>query len=189
MTVGWSTAVATILYLVSCPDVRGLPSTTASPVSLSVYRLSLTDPPLTRTPSSCGSGGSHLVFLHRDPHWEQQSFSSALTRLLAMTGSLPHRSHAHLTTPYSRHATANLQLICLLSAGAAHLTLTVWDGRLTSYLYPAHKSDFKFSTPNARLRHWESYLTLSLASQSRQSRWFDSDNLTSMTVSVWLLVT
>ncbi len=71
-----------------------------------------------------------------------------------MTGSLPHRSHAHLTTPYSRHATANFQLICLLSAGAAHLTLAVWGGRLTSYLYSAHKSDFKFRTPDAWHRHF-----------------------------------
>ncbi len=105
---------------------------------------------------------------------EQQSFSSALTRLLVMTGSFPHRSHAHLTTPCSRHATADPRLICLLSVGAAHLTLVVWSGRLTSYLYSAHKSDFRFSTPEAWLRHRESYLALSLASQYFQ--WPSSDS-------------
>ncbi len=130
-------------------------------VSLSVY---LTGPPLAGTPRSGASDGSPLVCLHRDPHWEQQSFSSALTRLLAMTGSLPHRSHPHQTTPCTLHATTNLQPICLLSAGAAHLTLVVWGGRLTSYLYSAHKSVLKFSTPEARLRHRESHPTLSLAS-------------------------
>ncbi len=50
------------------------------------------------------------VCLHRDTHREQQSFSSALIRLLAMSGSLSHRSHAHLTTHYPRHAAANLSL-------------------------------------------------------------------------------
>ena len=80
---------------------------------------------------------------------EQQGFSSALTRLLAMTRSLPHRSHAHLTTLSSHHASADPQLICLLSAGAAHLTLMVWGGRLTSYLYSVHKSDFESRTPAA----------------------------------------
>ncbi len=85
--------------------VGGLPS-----VCLSVSSPSLSDPPLTRTPRSCVGSGSHLACLHRDTHREQQSFSSALTRLLAMSGSLPHRSHAHLTTRYPRHATANLSL-------------------------------------------------------------------------------
>ena len=100
-----STAGAAILYLLSNPDVGGLPS--ASP-GLSV--VSLTDPPLTRTPRPRDNGGSHLVCLQSDPHWEQQSFSSALTRLLAVTGSLPHRSHAHQTTPCTLHVTAKLVL-------------------------------------------------------------------------------
>ncbi len=67
----------------------------------------LTDPPITRTPRSHGSGGSFPVCLHRDPHWEQQSFSSALTRLLAMTGSVPHRSsdNSMCSSRYSRPST------------------------------------------------------------------------------------
>ncbi len=58
-----STAGAAILYLLSNPDVGGLPS--ASP-GLSV--VSLTDPPLTRTPRPRDNGGSHLVCLQSDPH-------------------------------------------------------------------------------------------------------------------------
>ncbi len=54
--------------------------------------------------------------------------------------------------PCSRHASADPQLICLLSAGAAHLTLVVWGGRLASYLYSVHKSDFKSRTPVALYR-------------------------------------
>ncbi len=59
-----STAGAAILYLLSCPDVGGLP--VLSPVCLSVVYLS--DPPLTKTPRSRDSGGSLLVCLQRDPH-------------------------------------------------------------------------------------------------------------------------
>ncbi len=76
------------------------------PVSPSVF--DLTDPRLTRTLRSRDSGGSHLVCLQRDSHRKQQSFSSALTRFLAMTGSLPHRLHAHQTTPCTLHATPDL---------------------------------------------------------------------------------
>ncbi len=36
------------------------------------------------------------------------AFLSALTRLLAMTGSLPHHSHARQTTFRTPHATADL---------------------------------------------------------------------------------
>ena len=41
-----------------------------STLSLSVCLSSIspTPPPLTRTPRSCGSGGSHLVCLHHNPH-------------------------------------------------------------------------------------------------------------------------
>ena len=60
---------AAILHLLSSPDVGGLPS-----VCPSVYRLSLSDPPLTRTPRSCGSGGSPLVCLHHDPNQNSKAF-------------------------------------------------------------------------------------------------------------------
>ncbi len=58
-----STVGAAILYLPSSPDVGGLPS-----VSVGLFIVCLSDPPLTRTPRSCGSGGSPLVCLHCDSH-------------------------------------------------------------------------------------------------------------------------
>ncbi len=58
-----STAGAAILYLLSNPDVGGLPSVSPGPSVVS-----LTDPPLTRPPHSRDSGGSHLVCVQRDPH-------------------------------------------------------------------------------------------------------------------------
>ncbi len=61
-----STAGAAILCLLS-PDVGGLPSVCQSVVSL-------TDPPLTRTPRSCGSGGSSLVCLNHDPNQNSKAF-------------------------------------------------------------------------------------------------------------------
>ncbi len=139
-----STEGTAILCLLSSPDVGGSPTVSQSVISLA-------DPPLTRNPRSRGSGGSLLVCLNHDCNQNSKAFHRRW--LLAMTDSLPHRSHAHLTTRSSRQATSDPQLICLLSAGAAHLTLVAWGGRLTSYLYSVHKSDFQLRTTDTWHRH------------------------------------
>ncbi len=56
------------------------------PVTFICLFVYLTGPPLAGTPRSNASDGSTLVCLHRDPHWEHQSFCLALTCLLAMIG-------------------------------------------------------------------------------------------------------
>ncbi len=54
---------------------------------------------------------------------------------------------------------------CLLSAGAAHLTLVVWGGRLTSYLLPTHETNFESHTPLCSIVARVAILTLSLILQ------------------------
>ncbi len=73
------------------------------PVRPSVY---LTDPSLAGTPRPGASYGSFLACLHHESHREWKAFLSALTRLLAMIGSLPHRSHAHRQLLRTLHTTA-----------------------------------------------------------------------------------
>ncbi len=92
-----STAGAAILYLLSCPDVGGLPS-----ISLSVCHLSLR--PSLPVPATGPLWSACTVI----PIENSKAFLMALTRLLAMTGSLPHRSHARQTTLCTLHATTDL---------------------------------------------------------------------------------
>ncbi len=113
----------------SCPDAGG-----PSSLSPSVY---LTDPSLAGTPRSGTSYGSFLACLHHESHRERKAFLTALTRLLAMIGSLPHRSHANrqLSVPFTLQQTVYLPY--LLSAGAAHLTLHALGGlRRSPHLLP-----------------------------------------------------
>ncbi len=115
----------------SCPDAGGLSSFSPGPSRPSV---DLTDPSLAGTPRPGASYGSFLACLHHESHREWKAFLTALTPLLAMIGSLPHRSHAHrqLSVPLTLQQAAYLSY--LLLAGAAHLTL---DGlRRSPHLLP-----------------------------------------------------
>ncbi len=87
----------------SCPDAGGLSSLSPGPSRPSVY---LTDPSLAGTPRPGASYGS---FLYHESHREWKAFLTALTRLLVMIGSLPHRSHAHiqLSVPVTLQQTAS----------------------------------------------------------------------------------
>ncbi len=76
----------------SCPDAGGLSSLSPGPSRPSAY---LTDPSLVGTPRPGASYGSFLACLHHESHRERKDFLTALTRLLAMRGSLPHHSHAY----------------------------------------------------------------------------------------------
>ncbi len=107
------------LPFVPTPGVR-VQSVPVRPVCLSVY---LTDPFLAGTPYSGGSYGSSLVCLHHESHRERQSFSYGVDSFIGndrLTPSPLTRSSDNSSYPsrYSR-----LYLPCLLSAGAAHLTL------------------------------------------------------------------
>ncbi len=75
----------------------------------------LTDPSLAGTPHSGASYGSLLACLHRESHRERKAFLTALTRLLVMIGSLPHRSHAHrqLSVPFTLQQTVYLPYLLL----------------------------------------------------------------------------
>ncbi len=88
----------------SCPDAGGPSSISPGPSRPSVY---LTDPYLAGTPRSGASYRSFLACLHHKSHRDRKAFLTALTRLLAMIGSLPHRSHAKWTTLRTLHATAD----------------------------------------------------------------------------------
>ena len=91
--------------------------------------------------------------------FEQQGSSFALTRLLAMTAD----DNAHFVIPHTltrsfdnhrfKSRLSRPSANCLLSAGAAHLTLAVRGGHHTFYLYPAHKSDFKSRIPASLHRY------------------------------------
>ncbi len=72
----------------SCPNAEGLPSFSPGQSRPSVY---LTDPSLAGTPHPGTSYGSFLACLHHETHRGWKAFLTALTRLLAMIGSLPHR--------------------------------------------------------------------------------------------------
>ncbi len=158
------------------PDVRSTPSIRPGPSRPSVY---LTDPPLAGTPRSGASDGSSLVCLHRDPHWEQQSFSYGVDSFIGNDRFTP--SPLTRSSDNSLHSSrySRLYLFCLLSAGVAHLTLVVWGGRHTSYLCSIHQSGFKLSTPGAWFRH--------LGVLSDQSVWPSNDKVTGwLTGSGWL---
>ncbi len=129
----------TITFGIYCVGV----SLSASQILTCYCGVYLTDPSLAGTPRSGASDGSSLVCLHHDPHWEQQSFSFGVDSFIGddrFTPSPLTCSSDNFLYPsrYSRP-----RLFCLLSAGAAHLTLVVSGGRLTSYLYSAHESDSK----------------------------------------------
>ncbi len=85
----------------SCPDTGGLFSVSPGP------SVCLTDPSLAGTPRSGATYGSLLACLHHESHRERKALLTALTRLLAMIGSLPHRSHAHrqLSVPFTLQQT------------------------------------------------------------------------------------
>ncbi len=107
------------LSLSSFPDTGGLSSFRPGP------SVCLTDPSLAGTLRSGASYGSFLACLHHDSHRERKAFLTALTRLLAMIGSLPHRSHAHrqLSVPFTLQQAGYISSPSPIVAGAAHLTL------------------------------------------------------------------
>ncbi len=90
----------------SCSDAGDLSSLSPGPSRPSVH---LTDPSLAGTPRSGASYGPFLACLHHESHRERKAFLTALTRLLAMMGSLPHRSHAtrQLSAPFTLQQTAS----------------------------------------------------------------------------------
>ena len=90
----------------------------------SVCLSSLSDPSSAATPQSC-LGGSLLVCLNHDPNQNCKVFVGVNSFIGndKFTPSPLTRSSDNFTR--SRHASADPQLICLLSAGAAHLTLVV----------------------------------------------------------------
>ncbi len=113
-----------------------------------------TDLSLAGTPRSGAIYGSFLACLHHESHREREAFLMALTRLLAMIGSPPHRSHAHrqLSVPFTLQQAGYVSALSPIVARAAHLTgWVVWGGRHTSYLHSIHKPSFRFIT-------WGSYL-------------------------------
>ncbi len=112
-----STAGSAILYLLLSSRHRGSTLTQSRPSV--VY---LTDPSIAGTGAS---DGSSLVCLHCNPHWEQQSFSFGVDSFIGndrFTPSPLTRS-PHNFLYLSRYSRPHL--LCLLSAGAAHLTLVV----------------------------------------------------------------
>ncbi len=94
-----STAGAATLCLLSSlrPDAGGPSSISPGP------SVCPTDPSLAGTPRSGASYVSFLACPHHESHRERKAFLTALTRFLAMIGSLPHRSHAHrqLSIPFT----------------------------------------------------------------------------------------
>ncbi len=84
----------------SCPDAGGLSPFSPGP------SVCLTDPSLAGTLRPGASYGSFLACLRHETHRERKAFLTALTRLLAMIGSLPHRSHAHRQLFRTLHTTA-----------------------------------------------------------------------------------
>ncbi len=103
----------------SRPDTESLFSFSPGP------SVCLTDPSLAGTPRPGASYGSFPACLHHESHRERKAFLTALTRLLVMIGSLPHRRLTRSqTTLRTLHATADcLSSLSPIVAGAAHLTL------------------------------------------------------------------
>ncbi len=142
---------ATLLYLLFLSSWRRGPSPNSpGPSRPSVY---LTDLSLAGTPRSgqVPVTGPPWPACIMNPIESGKAFLTASTRLLAMIGSLPHRSHAHQTTLRTLHATAgySFPVSYLLEQHIWHLV--VWGGRHTSYLNSAHWSSFRFITPEESL--------------------------------------
>ncbi len=113
-----STAGAAILCPSPQPDAGGPSSISPGPSCLSVY---LTDPPLTRTPRSRGSGGSPLVCLHRNPHREHQGFSYGVDSFICNDRFISPPLTRSSDNPSFPSRYIRRHLFCLLSAGVAHL--------------------------------------------------------------------
>ncbi len=105
----------------SRPDVGGLSSISPGQSRLSVC---LPDRPfLAGTLRSGASDGSSLVCLHRESHREQQSFPYGIDSFIGNDRFTP--SPLTLSSDNSLYPSrySRLHLLCLLSAGVAHLTL------------------------------------------------------------------